>query len=153
MTAELPSNPHFLPVASWRDAASAVDFEPRVPADTLGHELQMLQIHVMDHRRRELPRRERSLEAYYEAFVFTQARRGRDEARRLALETSYGQTVEETTVRGHPARRYELGAEVPPDDTDGRPPSVVVWADGEMFYLVASGELPVADLERIAASI
>ena len=148
-----PANPHFLRVSSWGAAASEVDFEPHVPSETLDHELQTLQIHVMDHRRRQLPRRERSLEAHYGAFVFSQSRHTVDEARRLALDTSYGSAAETTTVGGHPARRYELGVEVEPDDIDGRPPSVVVWHDGELFYLVASDQLAVADLERVAASV
>lgn len=148
-----PANPHFLRLASWGAAASEIDFEPRVPSDTLGHELLTLQIHVMDHRRRPLPRRGRSLEAHYGAFVFSQSRHAVDEARRLALDTSYGSVAETTTVGGHSARRYELGAEVEPDDIDGRPPSVVAWHDGELFYLVASDQLAVADLERVAASV
>ena len=47
---------------------------------------------------------------------------------------------------------YELGPEVPPDDIDGREPSVVTWADGEMFFLLASGQLEAQMLKDIAES-
>jgi hypothetical protein len=48
---------------------------------------------------------------------------------------------------------YELGDEPPVDDPDPRPPSVVVWADGEIFYLLASDELAVVELTDIANSL
>ena len=48
---------------------------------------------------------------------------------------------------------YELGPEPPPDDIDGRSPSVVTWQDGDMFYLVASSTLSSDDLVRVAVSL
>jgi hypothetical protein len=48
---------------------------------------------------------------------------------------------------------YELGPEPPPDDIDGRSPSVVAWHDGEMFYLLASIEMAADVLVRIATSL
>jgi len=60
---------------------------------------------------------------------------------------------QEGAIAGHAARIYELAPEPEPDDIDGRMPSVVTWHDGEMVFLIASGELPVADLIPIAASM
>jgi hypothetical protein len=40
-----------------------------------------------------------------------------------------------------------------PGDIDGRSPAVVVWHDGAMIYLVASGELGANELSRIAMSM
>ncbi len=48
---------------------------------------------------------------------------------------------------------YELGPEPPPDDIDGRNPSVVTWQDAEMFYLIASGEMSSDKLLKIAISL
>jgi len=48
---------------------------------------------------------------------------------------------------------YELGPKPPPDDIDGRSLSVVTWHDGDMFYLMASGEMPSDDLVRVAVSM
>ena len=48
---------------------------------------------------------------------------------------------------------YELGPEPPPDDIDGRSPSVVTWHDVDMFYLIASGEMRSHDLVSIANSL
>jgi hypothetical protein len=48
---------------------------------------------------------------------------------------------------------YELGPEPAIDDIDGRAPSVVTWHDGEMFYLIASGQMSADDLIKIANSL
>lgn len=40
-----------------------------------------------------------------------------------------------------------------PHDPDGRSPAVVAWHDGELFFLIASGELPSDALVRIAESL
>jgi len=48
---------------------------------------------------------------------------------------------------------YELGPEPEPDDIDGRSPAVVVWADGELFCLVASSTMLVQELVKIAKSL
>jgi hypothetical protein len=42
---------------------------------------------------------------------------------------------------------------VPLDDPDGRSPAVVTWHDGEMHYLLASGEMEAVYLVEIATSM
>lgn len=128
-------------------------FQPFEPTFAAGHELRSLRIFTRDHKMRELSVGERSLEAHYGPFVISQSRKGVEEARRLALDVSYGREPREGTIAGHAARIYELGPEPQPDDIDGRPPSVVVWHDGEMFFLIASGEMAVDELVPIAASM
>jgi hypothetical protein len=128
-------------------------FQPVKPTFTADRELRSLRIFVRDHKMRELPIGDRSLEVHYERFVVSQSRKGAEEARRLALDVSYGRNPREGMIGGHPARMYELGPEPEPDDIDGRPPSVVAWYDGEMFFLIASGEMPLAELIPIAASM
>jgi hypothetical protein len=66
---------------------------------------------------------------------------------------SYGREVREALVAGRPARMYELGPEPAPDDIDGRSPSVVVWHDADMLYLIASGQMMADALLPIAASL
>ena len=83
--------------------------------------------------------------------MLSQARRSRREARRLALDVSYGADPQDVQIAGHAARLYEHGPE--PDDTDGRMPAVVTWSDGELFFLVASGELSTETLVTIATSL
>jgi len=146
-------NPHFEFPADWSEAAGLVGFEPVVPAHTAGLELGSLAVFVRDHRQRELPRGERSLEAHYGDLVFTQACRGREEARRLALETRYGAAPRAARIAGREARIYELGAEAEPGDIDPRSPAVIAWCDGEMFYLLASGALTADALLAVAESI
>jgi hypothetical protein len=144
---------HFATAASLDAARALLTFEPVEPRDTAGRARPALRVHVRDHRRREIPVADRTLEAHYGSFVFTQSRKGAGEARRLALTVRYGPEPREAEILGRPARAYELGPEVPPDDVDGRSPAVVAWADGEMFYFLASGELPADDLIRIATSV
>jgi hypothetical protein len=124
--------------------------EPRYPA---GFKLQSLRIHVRDHKLRVLSVELRTLEAHYGAFSLSQARRGVTEARRLALGVSYGRDPQSRRIAGCDGRVYELGPDPEPDDIDGRIPSVVVWHDGEMFYMVASVEMPCDDLVKIAESV
>jgi hypothetical protein len=145
-------NPHFATIDTWDDAEPLVGFRPLVPRYLAGFDLQALRVHVMDHRRRDLPIEERTLEAHYGGFVLSEAKRGTAEARRLALDASYGAEPRETSVGGREARVYELGPEPEPDDPDGRMPALVAWADGELFLLVASGELSADELLAIAAS-
>ena len=128
-------------------------FQPLEPKYTAGHRLQSIRIHVRDHRLRVLAVADRTLEAYYGAFVFSQARKGRKEARHLALAVSYGPEGRDAQLAGFESRIYELGTEPPSDDIDGRTPSVVTWSDGAMFYLIASDRMPSADLVRIADSM
>jgi hypothetical protein len=147
------SNDHFETATSWKAARSLVTFVPCEPRDTAGHPLESIRIHVRDHKRRELPPDARTLEAHYGAFVVTESRPGDEEARRRALDHSYGQTPREGRIAGRTARMYERGPEPPPGDIDGRTPAVVTWHDGPMFYLIASGELSVDVLARIAKSL
>jgi hypothetical protein len=149
----MADEPHFLSAASWTAARTLLAFEPVEPAFTAGCDLKGLRIFVRDHTMRELPPGERSLEAYYERFVVSESRKGIEDARRLALDVRYGRDPREGAIAGHPARIYELGPEPEPEDIDGRPPAVVTWHDGEMFFLVASGELSAADLIPVAASM
>jgi hypothetical protein len=102
---------------------------------------------------RELPIEGRTLEAHYGGFVLSQSRRGADEARRLALDVSYGRAPHEAQIAGCTARVYERGPEPPPGDIDGPSPAVVTWHDADMFYLIASGGLTTDDLVRIAISL
>jgi hypothetical protein len=146
-------NEHFAEVADWRAAETMLTFVPVAPRFTAGFELQSLAIHVKDHRRRELAVGERTLEAHYGGFVLSEARSTREDARKKALEMRYGSDAREVRVAGHEGRLYEMGPEVPPDDIDGRMPAVVTWCDGEMHYLVASGELSADVLLRIAESL
>ena len=149
----MTDNPHFVTVSSWEAAEELLTFRPRRPQETAGFGLQSLRIFVRDHKHREIPVRSRSLEAHYGGFSVTQERKGEAEARRWALSQSFGLGVYPVKLAGHEGRARELGPEVPPDDIDGRIPAVVVWHDGDMFYLIASGELPAQVLIDIAGSI
>jgi hypothetical protein len=149
----MPRNEHFHTIATWEEARTLLEFEPRRPRDTAGRRLQSLHVHIRDHKRRELAPEARTLEAHYGTFVVSQAQPGPEAARKRAIETSYGQTMREGEIAGHEARVYELGPEPPPNDIDGRSPAVVTWPDGPLFFLVASGELAASALERIARSM
>jgi hypothetical protein len=105
---------------------------------------------VRDHKLRELAVGDRTLEAYYGGFSLSQARKGVAEARRLAVDVAYGLDGKPTHIAGCEGRVYELGPEPDPED---RSPSVVVWNDGEMFYLLASQEMASDKLVKIAASL
>ncbi len=146
-------NPHFVCPADWPQALELLDFEPLEPACTAGLELASLAVFVRDHRQRELPRGVRSLEAHYGDFVFMQALRRRDEARRQVLEVRYGATPRAALVAGRDACVYELGPEVEPEGIDPRNPAVVAWCNGELFYLLASDRLAAEVLVDIAESI
>ena len=78
---------------------------------------------------------------------------GFDEARRLALDVSYGRHPIDIEIAGDPGRSYELGPEVPEEDIDGRAAAVVAWASGDRFHLVASSELERSVLIEIAESL
>ncbi len=145
--------PHFTAARSWEDAEASLTFRPLVPKDTAGCVLTSLQIHVRDHKGRELPKAGRTLEAHYGRFMVSQSQKGDAEARRLALDVSYGREPREARLAGHAVRMYEFGPEPPPGDIDGRSPAVVVWHDGAMLYLLASNELGADELFRIAVSM
>ena len=128
-------------------------FTPVQPKYTAGLELESIRIYVRDHRHRELAIADRTCEAHYRNFVVSQSRRAPDEARRLALEVSYGRNPIVARILGRDARVYELGPDPGPDDIDGRSPAVVTWHDGDMFYLIASSEMGIAELQSIAMSL
>ena len=56
-------------------------------------------------------------------------------------------------MAGSEGRGYDLGPDVRPGDIDARDPAVVAWCDGELFYLLASGECGADALRAIAESI
>jgi hypothetical protein len=146
----MTNNPCFEAASSWKAARALLTFQPRHPKHT---RRQSMRVHVRDHKLREVPVEERTLEVHYGAFVLSQSRKGAEEARRLALSVRYGQAPREAQIAGHAARVYELGPEPDPGDIDGRTPAVVTWQDGEMFFLIASGEMSSGDLVRIAESM
>lgn len=148
-------NPHFAAVEDWVAGGELIGFDPLTPTDTAGYALDSLRVHVMDYKMRQLPSEERTLEAHYGGFVFTQSGPGTSEARRLALEQSYGEGPRAVSVGGQEARAYDEGPEPEADDPDGQMPALVVWADGERFFLIAGADdqLKIADLFRIANSV
>jgi ankyrin repeat protein len=144
---------HFATVPSWEAARPLLMFQPLRPEYTAGAGLQALRIHVKDHKSREVPIGDRTLEAHYDQFVLSQARKGVDEARRLAFVVSYGRAPRKARIAGHEARVYERGPEPDANDPDGRLPAVVTWHDGEMFYLLASDHLLTEVLVTIGDSL
>jgi hypothetical protein len=155
LTRETPPDPlpRFLAPANWDDARALLAFTPRRAADTRGRGLRGLRVHVRDHRRRDLPLHLRTVEAHYDGLAVTQSRPGPSTARRRALEVRYGPSARAVRIAGHEGRAYPLGPEVPPDDVDGRSAAVVTWADGPMFYFVASTALDDGQLLLVAASL
>ena len=149
----MPRTEHFHTAATWSEARALLTFEPKRPRDTAGRALQSLQIHIRDHKQRDLALDDRTLEAHYGTFVVTQSHPGVEAARQRAIGTSYGQSMREGQIAGHDARIYELGPAPPENDIDGRSPAVVAWQDGPAFFFVASTELPAIELERIASSM
>jgi uncharacterized protein len=145
--------PAFVVVDSWDAAAALVTFVPRVPRDVGQRRLRGLRVFVRDHRGRAGPAADRSLEAQFDGVVLSQSRHAPAEARRRVAETPYGQHGRPIVVAGREGRAYPRGPDVPPDDPDGRSPCVVVWADGEMMFLLASQEAPVEELCRVGASM
>lgn len=146
------TNPHFRSVKSLSAASRELAFVPVVPTSL--PEPSLIRLFVRDHKQRELPITERSLEIFYDSCVVTQQRAAsHEDARSLALERSYGSEPIEADVSGRKAMTYELGPEVPEDDVDGRSAAVVAWAVGDVFHLVASTSTPVAALLTIARSI
>ena len=149
----MTENPHFQAVRSFKAARELLTFRPIEPQFTGGHRLQSIRVHLRNHKRRDLPIHDRTLEAQYGAFLFSQSQKGATDARRNAMDIRYGQNWRETRIAGREACVYELGPEPPPDDIDGRSPAVVTWYDGEMFYFLASTELPAEELVGIARKI
>jgi hypothetical protein len=98
-------------------------FRPIKPAYTAGCRLQAIRIHVRDHKLRVLSAADRTLEAHYGDFVWSQARKGVNEAQRLALNVSYGRNprdaelpggLPEFTIWGQNLSRKTLMDENPP---------------------------------------
>jgi hypothetical protein len=146
-------NPHFAAVGSIDEAETLLTFRPSIPTFTAECELDSIAVFVMDHRRREVPVGDRTVELHYGRFVVSQQCPGPSEARRLALDVSYGPDPIDLQVSGVAGRGYDLGPEVPRDDIDGRSPAVVVWAGADRFNLVASSELRLDVLIEIAGSL
>jgi len=65
----------------------------------------------------------------------------------------YGPAGSLASVGGYSATCVELGEKPPPDDPDPRQPSVVAWADGELFCFMASDELHLTRLLEVARSL
>ena len=103
-----------------------VAFRPLEPSHTAGFRLQSIRIHVRDHKLRELAIEDRTLEAHYGGFVLSQSKKGASEARRLALDVSYGQAAREGRIAGPAAldARACTGADREPrlGDIDGAQP-------------------------------
>jgi hypothetical protein len=85
-------------------------FQPLAPKHTAGLSLDSLRIHLRDHKLRDVPVGHRTLEAHYGSFVLSQARKGAKEARRLAIEVSYGRAAREDEF---PAARLECTSSDP----------------------------------------
>jgi len=105
----MTGNPHFEAVPSWQEAESRLVFKPVVPKNTPGHSLEAIRIYVRDHKMRELSPADRILEAHYGAFVVSESKKSADDARRAAIEVSYGRESREALIDEHAARIYELG--------------------------------------------
>ena len=155
----MTENPHFAAPATWDEAAALVPFEPFTRDELGGRPLRSLAVFVNDHEFRDVAPGERSLEAYYDGFVFSQSRPGDDAARERAFEISYGRAPRDVELGGPDAqpslraRVYELGPEPGPDDPDPRMPAVLAWADGEVFCLLASETLEADELIEMARSL
>ena len=85
-------------------------FDPLKPEYTAGLPLQSLRVRVCDHKLRELPIGDRTLEAHFGDFVMSQARKGEAEARRLALDIRYGSECTEALIAGRAAPRVRTRA-------------------------------------------
>jgi hypothetical protein len=149
----MTANEHFASVPDLAAAREMLTFNPLEPTFTAGLARQGLRIFIRDHKKRDVPVSDRTLEAHYGRFVVTQSRHDVKEARRLALDVSYGREPREAMIAGHPARVYQLGPDPGPEDIDGPMPSVVTWHDGEMFFLIASHEMKVEELIPVAMSM
>lgn len=146
-------NLHFQKLRTWKEAKKWVSFKPVEPKYTNKLKLQSIEIFVRDHKQRDLPIGERSLEAHYGDFVLSQTQGPEAQARRLALDTGYGREPRAILIASHEARVYERGPEHEADDIDPSMLAVVLWHDAGMFFLVASDKLSTATLIRIAESL
>jgi hypothetical protein len=147
-----PTNPHFEvrdTVASALDLLAFRPLVPRRPPTTL----RSVAVHVRDHRGRLLPVDRRTLEMHFDDMVVSQTKVGSTEALRLAMEVTYGRQRRRLAIGANPAMVYDLGPVPPPEDIDGRSPAVVVWADGDMIFLIASVVRSAGDLVDVAGSM
>ncbi len=146
------NSPHFHRLETWADAEAFMGFRLRIPRHTLGAAVEVLQAFIRDHRMRDVPQRERSLEAHFGTFVLSQSCPGVRDARE-AMATPYGSDPRPVMIGGCEGRSYPLGPEPEGSDPDGRPPAVVAWADGPCFFLLASASLESEELMRVAESM
>lgn len=93
-----------------------------------------------------------TLEVYCDGYVLSQAKRDQAEVDRLTAQI-YGPDPIGVRFAGHEGVIYQLGPEPEPEDIDPRQPAVLTWADGALFFLIASDTIPAADLKDIAASL
>lgn len=142
----MADTPNFESVDNWAEAESRLGFTPLTPL----REPSVLRIHVRDHKQREV---EPTLEAHFDRYVLSQARRQPVEARRLAYEQRYGVSPDSVAIGGHEGVVHELGPVPEPGDIDPRQPAVVTWADGHLFMLLASDSMPVDELIEVARSL
>lgn len=142
----MTENPHFESVDDWAAAESRLGFRPLSP----GIEPTFLRIHVRDHKLRDV---DPTLEAHFDRYVLTQARRDSREAHRLAHAVLYGSSPMQVGVAGHEAVAYELGPVPPTDDIDPRSPAVVTWADDDIFVLLASDSMTLGELIEVARTL
>jgi hypothetical protein len=139
---------HFEFPTTWSEARDLVVFGPIQLATVTQSELVSLAVHIRDHKRRDLPITDRTLEAYYDDFTFSQRMCATSkEAKRMAVEISYGPAPRKAIVGGGEARVYE--GELDSDDDEALPP-VVVWHADEMFYLLAGRTLDAQALLQLA---
>lgn len=94
-----------------------------------------------------------TLEVFFDGVVLSPARCGSLGATRRAHDESYWPARSLASGRGHSATCNELGEEPPSDDPDPRQPSVVTWADGELFCFMASDELHLTRLLEVARAL
>lgn len=145
---------HFHTGMSWEESVELINFTPRKPTFTAGCSLLSLAVHVVDHKKRQIPKNRRSHEAHYGRFVIDQKLAGSiEEAKKRALSLPYGASAQTIQVAGFEGRSYALGPVPPPNDPDGRAPAVVVWHEGTHFLLIASTQMDVDQLLEIAVSM
>ncbi|MBT8404140.1 MAG: ankyrin repeat domain-containing protein [Gemmatimonadetes bacterium] len=145
--------PHWAQPTDWEAAGRWFGATPARPRDTLGRTVQAFRVRLRDHRDRLLPAAGRDLEVHFDDFDFTQVSVGHEEARRRALEWSYGPEAMELRIGPHAGRGYERQPDPPEADPDPPLPTVVTWWVGERHFLLASATLAVAQLIEVAHSV
>jgi hypothetical protein len=138
----------FLEFPSLREAEEFMGFQPL--ARRFAGMPTAIRAQVRDHRLHDAAP---TLEVFIDGFVLSQAGCGSREATNRAHDEFYGPAGSLASVGGYSATCVELGEEPPPDDRDPRRPSVVAWADGELFYLMASDQFHLTRLLEVARSL